>query len=559
MYTHDMLLTFKVIELLTKGAKLEQLPDEQTIKNTYFNKEGRLISRLSENVEDFCIIMTDDLKNYLDKSYSCIKRQGKQFFSCEPETVEEGITTLNNLSKEMFMSAVQEIYKHGICGYVGVPKREKDVEFVKNLEKLDREFTLDKVPEDFISEMTREKTDFYLKALLATVYYNQPQAMRDLYDFDKSEKNWDILQKKYPQCKIVDDRMFIPVKPSTKLNESDNEFLMDCDYIVISKNVYDYFFCSYGSAHQSCFSLNSSHKGFFGMIPMVMSDNHYIIYGTKSHSQKVSVGGTTNKYPAPYMFFRAWGWISDDDKLLVDKLYSSTANKDVENFLINNGIKIYNFEVYALKSNVYLDIWNRYNFKTYPDSARNNFTSFCRGDGTRMFIGDISCKLPNDANSVIGALQSYTVDENIDLHKDIGVYGDKLLNPSKCPITNIVISSSEDVHWLSSVVKKPVNSLVLIDWVDGAVRVTENSIKSTNVIGEHMSFYTRDNSLSCFDSEDNKFFFTGNFSSSKVPLQKIKTYIQNYKSEVAEFIDLILLRVVDKNQIAFIKYYTKKD
>lgn len=561
MITHDMLLTFKTLELLTKGADLNSFQTESDIKNSYFNKENKLISRLSENVEDFYFILDDELRTYLYLDHPIFKRQGKIFYSVIEECIPQDAAVLKGVTKEIFMSAVQQIYLKGLCKYSDITISEKDPEFISRNIALDKNYDPSAYPTDMVKNLSRDKTDFFLKVLLATCYWATPQLMRSLYEFDKGLKNWDVLKAKYPDANIIDDRMYIPVKPSTRRLSTENKDVFDnCDYIVISKNVYDYFFCSYGSAHQSCYSLNSPHKGFYGMIPMILSDNHYIVYGTKSHAQKVTIGGNNSKFPAPYMFFRAWGWMSEDDCLLIDKIYTTFSTTDVDNFLNSNNIPVTNIGFHALKDGQkYEQIYDTYGCRFYPDSLRDNLTRFCRGNGVRSFIGNRALNFLVPAQSVTSALNQYTVSPSLDLYKDIDCVEGVLLNPKKCPITNLVIPDSDDVHWLANVIKKPCENLLVIDWVDGLFKMltsTTNSEDMKRTLHFILDYNTGTTSKDFSSFGDANIYLTNFYSLDKISLNKLKAYIQNYKSELDY--DMIILRVVNKNDINFIKYINKK-
>lgn len=559
MNTHDMLLTFKTLELLTKGVDMNNLNSESDIKNSYFNKDNKLISRLSEGVEDFYFILDDELRQYLSLDHKVFKRCGKYFSSIIEDLVPEDAKILKDVTKEIFLSAVQQVYLKGICEYRDLYLSEKDPDFITRNLKLDEGYDASIAPNSMIQDLSRDKTDFYLKILLAVCYWDTPDLLKRLYEFDKSEKDWSILKQRYPNAQIVDDRMYIPVKPSSKQMccEGGKDF-EGCDYIVISKNLYDYFFCSYGSAHQSCYSLSSPHRGFYGMFPMILSDNHYIVYGTKDHAQKVTVGGTESKYPAPYMFFRTWGWMSAVNKLLIDKVYSTLYNINVDKFLELNDIPITNNSIVNLKDgNKYVEIFSKWNCRFYPDSLRLSKTDFCRGNGIRSFVGDKPWKcISGDYSNIIDTLSRNTVDPNLNLYQDICCYENKILNPKRCAITNLIISNSEDVHWLANVVKKPCSSLLALEWIDGYFKLLTSSTPEIFQGREHIDINTKTTDMLYSFKEGSALGFTYLFSKDTIPLQTLKTYIQNYRNEL-EY-DMVVLRVVDKNQINFIKYANKK-
>lgn len=565
MRTHDILLTIKAIELLTKGADIDSFKDEATIKNSYFNKDNKLISRLSENVEDFYWILTDDLRQFLGLHVQVLRRAGKCFYGVVEEAIPEDAAVLKDVSKEIFLSTVQQLYKRDICTYPDLLRYDKDPDYLETVKQKDVNYKPDTIPEDFVSKLSKDKTDFFLKILLATCYSNTREVMEKLYEYNNAEKNWDDLKRAFPNGQIIDDRLYVPVLPSSRMaleTSFSPNALDECEYIVISKNIYDYFFCSYGSAHQSCYSLNSPHRGFFGMIPMILSDNHYIVYGTKSRAQSVTVGGTDKKYPAPYMFFRSWGWMSDDGVLLVDKIYTSiTETKYIDNFLTKNGFSIpQSSERIPLKEYTkYNTIFNKFGgLRFYPDSIRSDWKHFCRGDGIRSFIGSIPLKFPvKNCETVISALSTFTVDKDLDIYKDIAVVDGKMFNPKHCPITNLIITDTEDAHWLSTIVKKPVKNLMMIEWNDGLYRINiTNNFNQKRT--EHFFLLPEDDGHSQYDEGCHTFLLTSMFSRKTVTLQKIKTWIQNYKAELENDIDLIVLKVVDKNQLNFIKYSTGK-
>ena len=289
----------KAVELLKIGKDISQL---DSLDNTPLSTE-----------EAFTFKVSDSIKEQLE-SLNYFKRDGGEFMmmngadSCDLELTDEQAETIIEILEDKFCLS---------NGNLSVKTVNKLLS-----QQAERDLGQD-VDCPMMKSLATDKVKPFFNVLTALAYYNYPDLIEKMITaFDKKYDSFGIagLEK----CKIIDNRIYIPIEDYDKKlmrEDVDNDILEDVKYFVISKNLYDYYYCSWGSNIQSCFSLNSSYGGWYGMIPMGMTDTHFICYVTNGKSVDASMMNG-KKFPCPQMYWRAWGWIEKDtNKLLIDRSF----------------------------------------------------------------------------------------------------------------------------------------------------------------------------------------------------------------------------------------------
>lgn len=553
MQTQDIKLVARAIEVMSHGVDISNYTYED-FRKTYFNKDGKIVSRAGDNVPDFLLTFDDTAVTYLD-GYCCnLLRQGSSYIF---KRDIEGLTPNITVTEDMLVSTIQALFKSGLSTFEGVAREVVDEEFMKKIKDLRENFNRkDNKPHDsWLKNMSIEALQKNFETITAIAYKDQPEIRQKMLDtYTKPLKSFNIAG--YEDYPIYDNRLFIPI------NEADiydilkqyPEMKRDIEgmkYIVVSKNLYDYYYCSWGSAFQSCYSIgNSSHNGWFGMIPFGTFDSHFIIYGTKEEPQKVTMMG---KWWAPYMYFRSWGWLDEDNNLLVDKQYSSNFRQNSFGSLYDKlGFKFDSTDKELKDGSAYKTFFNKYELRFYPDSLVRSGRKFIfhRDGGDKEFIGH-NCYNGETVASTLGKLTS--VSDTFTCVKDIEICNGVLFNPKICPVTGLRIPDNEDKSFYAKFFKEPIKSLLVLSYCDGYVK-TDASTFEGSVNQSYWKGYS--DAKCCIDG--NTFYFSTKpyyFSDRVTKLDKMKEFIKGHIEDAP--VNCILLRVIDNNGVQFIKYRKK--
>ena len=556
MQTQDIKLVARAIEVMSHGVDISNYTYED-FRKTYFNKDGKIVQRAGDNVPDFLLTFDDTAVTYLD-GYCCnLLRQGSSYIF---KRDIEGLTPNITVTEDMLVSTIQALFKSGLSTFEGVAREVVDEEFMKRIKDLRENFNRkdNKPSESWLKNMSIEALQKNFETITAIAYKDQPEIRQKMLDtYTKPLKSFNIAG--YEDYPIYDNRLFIPI------NEADiydilkqyPEMKRDIEgmkYIVVSKNLYDYYYCSWGSAFQSCYSIgNSSHNGWYGMIPFGTFDSHFIIYGTKEEPQKVTMMG---KWWAPYMYFRSWGWLSEDNELLVDKQYSNNLRQDCLSSLYDKlGFKWDNTcGAYELKDGAKLKkFFDKYSLRFYPDSLSRDSREFTfyRDRGDKEFIGS-NCYSGNDTVvSTLGKLTS--VSDTFTCVKDIEICNGVLFNPKMCPVTGLHIPENEDKSFYAKFFKEPIKSLIVMSYCDGYVKTDASTIEGNVCV----SYWKGYNDSKCY-IDGNTFYFSTKpyyFSDRVIKLDKFKDFIKAHIEEAP--VNCVLLKVIDNNGVQFIKYRKK--
>lgn len=553
MQTQDIKLVARAIEVMSHGVDISNYTYED-FRKTYFNKDGKIVSRAGDNVPDFLLTFDDVAVTYLD-GYCCnLLRQGSSYIF---KRDIEGTTPNITVTEDMLVSTIQALFKAGLSTFEGVAREVVDEEFMKRIKDLRENFNRkdNKPHESWLKNMSIEALQKNFETITAIAYKEQPEIRQKMFDtYTKPLKSFNIAG--YEDYPIYDNRLFIPINEADiydilKQYPEMKRDLEGMKYIVVSKNLYDYFYCSWGSAFQSCYSIgNSSHNGWFGMIPFGTFDSHFIIYGTKEEPQKVTMMG---KWWAPYMYFRSWGWLSEDNKLLVDKQYSSSFRQNSFGSLYDKlGFKYESADIELKNGSAYKTFFNKYELRFYPDSLVRSGRKFYfrRDGGDKEFIGS-NCYNGDTVVSTLGKLSS--VSDAFTCVKDIEISNGILFNPKICPVTGLHIPEEEDKSFYAKFFKEPIKSLLVMSYCDGYVKTDASTLGNDS----NVSFWRGHTQMRSY-IDGNTFYYSTTpyyFSERLFNLVKTKEFIKAHIEDAP--VNCILLKVIDNNGVQFIKYRKK--
>lgn len=525
----------KAVELLRIGKDISQF---DSLDNTPLSPEG------------FTFKVSDSIKEQLE-SLNYFKRDGTEYMmmngadSCDLELTDEQAESIMEILEEKF----------GLCsGNLSTKTVNKLLS-----QQAERDLGQD-INCPMMKTLATDKVKPYFNVLTALAYYNYPDLIEKMIEaFDKKYDSFGIagLEK----CKIYDNRIYIPIEDyDKKLMKEDvgEAILEDAKYFVISKNLYDYYYCSWGSNIQSCFSLNSSYGGWYGMLPMGMTDTHFICYVTNGKSVDASMM-SGKKFPCPQMYWRAWGWIEKDtNKLLIDRSFCKDSSEHTkflrafeEKFLKSIDSFVIDRETHkTLKPTQYKKIFKEYDLHFYPDSITSMTTwGFRRRNGICSFRGDHTYAW-KDRGDLYSTLQCFSgFADNFDPLKLWGKDSNNILiNHKICPKTGLVIDISESEHPLSKYFNTPVDSSLVLSYMDGRVNVSAASCPYDSA------------GMTIIPDSNDKGSFKGRIF-RQVPtydIVNIETMKQVLKENVeASPYKVILLRVVENDTVKILKFKKK--
>lgn len=557
----QMFIIFKAIELASKGFDISHI-DFDTLRSTWWNSKTKAFqSKITDNVPDVYIELLPDAQDIFPNLYNNkIKRNhDKQWETIEdfPDDCEK--IQLNATSIKQAMTFLK---KGGVCNFNGVDRASYDVDYVEELRQLDADYDCQHISGTITDDLSRDKTRKEFRTL-AALAFNEcdcgAELLSKMQEAFENDADFSGIPEELKKYKIVDNRLYIPLRKSwlqavrddgRVYPWADDEEVM----FVISKNLYDFFYCSYGSSFQSCFALNSTHGGWQGATINGLHKSCFMLYLTKDHGQKVSMTSEGNKFPAPYMYMRTWCWLCEDGKMHIDKIYSS--NFWFYDALLKNSL--FTLDEFTRDTSTLKDwegfkyIQNRYQGYWYPDSIKFitpfkfNFDS-----GDKCFKGN-----HNRGNFFSEWLQRVTkVSDTLDLTKIVSLVDGKLFNPKICPITGLRIDDSQDVSEYAKHFKNPVpDGIAVITYIDGFLRVDALSKSFDAISHTHYSF-TCDGMPRTHANSD--YLVSGNcFYAADVSLDKFK---DRMKEDVkCNGYGTVLLRVINGGQVTWIKFRKDK-
>lgn len=570
MNNNDIKITFRCIEFMFYGIDITSFESVEDTKKFVNVNTKKLISRNTENTRDFLIKLDDDVKEFIGIDADYIFRSGKSYrciFEGRNDDVIEGMTPDITVNKDLLIKTIQTIYNKNFTQYEGIDVEVLDPTIRERLSKIDVEFKRNARPTgDIVEKLAKSKTKRNFEIITAAAY-KQCEPVRDMmlnyYNEDKKDFNINSLK----DFEVIDDRVYIGVSEADmyriekKCKQDGNYFdpsNREMKYIVVSKNLYDYFFCSYGSEFQSCYSTTSTYRGWYGMLPFGTVDGHFIIYGTKEKAIKVGMTSESSKWAAPYMYFRCWGWADEANDIILDKPYTNRTGfyKAVEEVLLSKFFKVGCSSVYhsLRNSKDYTDIFSRHSLRFYPDSVRvNENFKFKLGYGNREMVGR---NMPTYANNSDSSLKSEldlikSVSDSFDPKKEYYItFEGKLVNPKKCPYTGIMIDETEDKSFYAKFLNGPLKSgehFLAVTYCDGYAKLDATSKFFSDRSDNILTYETGRSAIN-----GSEFALAPSFSPNPMAIKPFKEFLKGVV-QTSKY-SLILLRVVEGEKNTFIKY-----
>lgn len=568
----EVLITLKAIEYMSYGIDITKFTSPDDFKGYVNSETKKYISRQSSTVVDFIWELDTESKNFLKLYADFVIRHGKNFYNNNRGDEPEGMTILGDkepnikLTKPILLQTMQTLYKMRVCTYSGVDETLLDPDILARMEKIDAEFNRYVVPTDkIVQQLSKEKTAKNFGVITSVAYSNATDIKNLMLTTYKDVKHDRFNIKSLKDFPVIDERIYIPLSEADWFRmkqyykhqdwnwELRNE---EMKYIVVSKNLYDYYFCSYGSEFQSCYSLTSDHAGWYGMLPFGTFDSHYIIYGTKAEATKCNITGDNCKWDIPFMFFRCWGWADTHNQLLLDKGYTNRERlfRAVKDVVLSKFMEIdRSKKTMLLESEKMKEFFDKHRLRFYPDSIRRDEFSFVHSNGTREFIGCNGFPFEKGGH-LYNQLQSIKeVKDTFNPEKLSKVVDGVLLNPKTCPITMMLIDESEKQSKYAKYCNNPVTrGMAVVTWCDGYYKLTTATKEVQASRGCEISI--RDiNNESYFDGTT--LSLSRRFSGSCGRLITLKSLKEKLKGHVDKTgLDLILLKVVEDEKVSYIKY-----
>lgn len=569
----DMVQICRAVELLQNGVDITAVDN---LKQYYNPKTKKLQARLSEHIPAKFVIKFDDAScNFLDWVIGeFVIRNSASYNSCFSEGLQSDETTVNaTVTLETLKEIMTVLYRKKFATFSTFRPSSYDPEYEKMMEEQRKNFddtNLDDAKE-MIEALSNGKVRQNLEVLLTLSQYDKALGKEILKAFDTNEIDFEL--KGFEKYKIVDKRLYIKIpqfaKDDIENGTNRSGILKEFNYLVISRNPYDYYFCSWGSSIQSCFSLNSTCRGWHGAIPLSISKGHFLMYGTSGVPNKANIINGTKWY-CPRMLFRCWAWLTPDNSLMCDKFYIGTEyNSDMRlcdslrNYVCNmfgHGLDWFlNSHHIKLKYGKELaNIQLKYDCHWYPDSVGrvNDNTEFeyrGMGYGVRSFIGhdnfgDGDFHLCREASRITKVPDTFHYTDQYNIVDGI------LTGMKKCPITQLPILDTDSQSKYAKYFVKPVTSLIVITYLDGCFKLDTFSER-------HNTAYFRvsklDSSGQLSFRNGNEFMFTPQMSSTERRIN-IKTFKEIITGAAKNSgYDCVLVRYIEDDRVTFVKYKGK--
>lgn len=569
MEQKEVLVTLKAIEFMSYGIDISRFTTVDEFKGYVNSNTKQYISRLSPTVTDFIWELEEDVQKFLSLYSPFVVRHEKSFTNLTRDD-EDNVELLGEkpvnivVTWDILLATIQQLYKQGICQYNSVEQTLLDPELLSRLEKIDKEFDRTIPPDnEMVKALSKDSIKKNFEILTSVAYQNCPEIRDKMLDaFNVKRKSFDIKGlEKFP---VIDERIYIALSEADiyrikeKLKQQGYRYpdtYKDMKYIVVSKNLYDYYFCSYGSEFQSCYSLTSAHLGWYGMLPMGIVEGHYIIYGTKDKPNKTAILGDNHKWATPHMYFRCWGWTAQDSSLLVDKAYTNQPEvyKVIQEVVLSKFMKVNVDRFTTLKnSDEFVELFSKYKLKFYPDSVCTETFKFKLSGGDRAFKGKL---YPNydgcsdkPVSQVLALIES--VKDSFNPHKPIAIVNGVLVNPKVCPVTKLVIDESESQSKYAKYLNNPIKGhFAVVTYCDGAFKCDVKNFEGSSYDGTIQIVKGH----GCVNG--NTIQIGSMFQNTNNYRVSLKTFKEKLKGGIqTSSLSLILLRVIEDDKVTYIKY-----
>lgn len=572
MQANDLVLVTRAIELLHYGVDITQL---DSLSQYYNPKTKSLQSRISDNIEDFCVKYEPTVMAYIEYYLGeYVVRHGSSFIEIFENSLTDEEKALKRIEVGLkeFKQVMSVLKEKGFANFTGFNQADYDEEYQKKIDDIRKNFDYSKKPDcDMVAALIKNKMRQNLEVMIQLCNYPTEVAEGMLEAYDREEKDFGLENlSRYP---IIDNRMYIKLasvdKDALKQVFANNDWMFpkdleDLEYIVISRNVYDFFFCSYGSNIQSCYSLNSTHYGWYGFVPLSQFDGTYVVYGTSGKPNKINmISGT--KWAVPRMLYRSWGWKGTDNKLYLDRVYigndapenkRNAINKWFESIFLQYGIDFtHSSDISLVSSDKYKEYFKKYSLKCYPDSInfyRDDGTCHYRGvcKGDRNFVGG-RLHLPSP---LLDRLRNITeIAPNFHYCDKWNIINGRLQAVKVCPITKLPIDEDAEQSEFANMFTEPVNNVAVVTFIDGMFHLDTASKDSFS--NEGISYTTEANECGTSSREGSSYIFTPRWN---MPFKRvaIKTFKETLKEAMtrSKQMDAVIVRFVEGNKVTYVKY-----
>jgi hypothetical protein len=511
-----------------------------------------------------------------EESFTClglvnpyiVRDNNKRWYSYSLQQLEEENLEVNTKIAYVALLEVIKLLKNkAIIDACDFTEEDLDPNWKEKVQQIDAEWDYTKAYDCEIKrQLSIDYTAEEVKTLLALCQYPTKLA-QDMYDAYKTPQKFFL--KEFEDFEVVDNRIIIPLsqadkwrmKKYIKKSNCNPCYVDNINAIVISKNLNDYFYCSYGNAFQSCFALNSPHAYWYGYLPFYLDPASYIVYATTGEVHKtVVISG--NKFHCPDMILRCWAYANEDKELVLDKKYFSSTNcsERTADAIIN--LLHERFEaIVSGKEKLYnggrtiTEIWTRYQLPFFSDSLRlelddagNTIVVSSFSNGYRTANAGSTIPFKKEYNSLIQKASTVSsVSPDLDLSKHADIINGVLLNPKKCPITGLNIECKEKVHRYAKYFTRPSTDTAVLVYYGGRVFYEEvtRTTEADSVSGIFVDKY-----------------YTGRFEGGKIyvgPINNececsisLKVLKEHIKGNIKNSIyNAILLKVIDGDKITF--------
>lgn len=569
MIIEEVKTVCRAIELAYYGVDIEQVDDF----TKYYNPVKKCLQdKYSPLTKPVTLRLSEDITKYINHCFgNHVIRSGKTmaYFSFDDSLEDAEKETIIDVSLKIWKQTMALLKRKGVASFTGYDIAEYDEDFKERMEKSRKEHKYTVVPDiPMIETLSHDAVRKNLEVLLTLFQYPKELSKKILEKYDTNDTDFEI--DTLADFEIIDNRIYIPLSEadiytySTGYGTSLTPEMGLTKYIVISRNPYDYFFCSYGSSIQSCYSLNSSYGGGYGMYPMCINKGHYLVYGTDGKcNQEAILNG--KKWAVPHMTFRCWGWLSKDGRLFCDRTYVGNSGHE----------HLYDQHFYTPIMEKFTDVthetrkettslkygddiaryYNTYHLSTYLDSINITGKYFKLYGGHRGTIGSV--KQP--FNSLITVSKSITnISDTFKFDTDYTIIDGVLCNIKKCPITGLEILPEEDKSYYSKFYKEPVDSLTVITFCDGFIYLTAST--------ENTPYDRGSDPIKVISKGDDAKLAPSVYSGKSMALTfrpsdvRKRVSLPAFKNALKELVQKdtlannILLRVIEQDRVQFIKY-----
>ena len=565
---NDYVSVARACELLYYGVDISQL---DKLKQYYNPVTKQLQSRLSPNIPNFGVIFEQDVLDYWQwcLGQACYRDQAAfNTVFLDAITAEDKPFYKITANLDMVKQVMTILKNKGFAQFDGFPIESYDSEYLERLAQLKKNWDRKSLEDcqDMITNLAHDNIKVNLHAMLACAEYPLELGNKILSTFNNPEKQSEI--ELFKDYEVIDNRIYIRVAPWEKeqlysKHSSRSKYIDEIKYIVISRNPYDFFFCSYGSGIQSCYSLNSTNFGWHGMVALSGAKGNYIVYATSGKCNKIPlIQGS--KWYVPRMLFRMWGWLDTKGELRLDRLYRdenmfpSDMERSIRDFIaqyFEYDDAAYNRASVSVSLKYDKDmkeIYDTYYCHFYPDSIKVEtfkFHGVCYGD--RSFKG--SCTL---SRSLFNILQDITsIDKNFTFGAGAYEVVDGVLTiQRKCPRTGLPLKPDEVVSPYAKYFKEDVSKVVVLTYCDGYYKLDTAWIKAENM--EHFRFNTNNFNQMSYRESDGTYYAYPIFCVKKIAINTFKEQMTGLAKQLD--IDAILVRYIEGERVTVVKYRGSK-